>query len=400
MVILIDDLDRCRPENVLEVLELVNFLVASGECFVIMGLDLERVDRCVGLGFREVAEELLSGRDDRWQAGVEAPASRPVALPGHPAAPTGDNAAAETGRKKRAAFARQYLEKLINIEVPVPLPSLEQSRELFAPQGQPQRRNAWGRRVAQVFELLGALWPVLCVVAVLADGVIAGASSTPGARSGSGDSQLQVASPADGPQRQEPVQHHSPGTVTSGVQDTPATVLVYGPLLLFLLLGVWRFSLRPAVVVKDSPEFVAALRLWHPMVVAKQNTPRALKRFLNRVRFYAMCQRPSQRPVPRWQRLFAWLRRRVGGRPQSPLSTAAEPPIPEALLVALSTIQHCYPEWLQDERLFTDFAGYLKTHEAVLPEEVKNALDAFLKGPPVIAYRRAFVQLSAGIRIS
>jgi hypothetical protein len=188
--------------------------------------------------------------------------------------------------------------------------------------------------------------------------------------------------------------------VTSGAQDTPATVLVYGPLLLFLLLGVWRFSLRPAVVVKDSPEFVTALRLWHPVVVAKQNTPRALKRFLNRVRFYAMRQRPSQRPVPHWQRLLTWLRQRVGGQPQRPLSTAAEPPIPEAFLVALSTIQHCYPEWLQDERLFTDFAGYLKTHEAVLPEEVKNALDAFLKGPPLIAYRRAFMQLSAGIRMS
>ena len=59
MVILIDNLDRCRPENVLEALEAVNFLVSSGDCFVIMGIALDRVERCVGLHFKDVAEELL-----------------------------------------------------------------------------------------------------------------------------------------------------------------------------------------------------------------------------------------------------------------------------------------------------------------------------------------------------
>jgi hypothetical protein len=37
MVILVDDLDRCRPQYVLDTLEAINFLVSSGECFVVMG---------------------------------------------------------------------------------------------------------------------------------------------------------------------------------------------------------------------------------------------------------------------------------------------------------------------------------------------------------------------------
>src|SRR5262249_10878595 len=65
MLILIDDLDRCRPEKVLEVLEAINFLVASGECYVVMGMALERVERCVGLGFKDVAEELMDSPGDR-----------------------------------------------------------------------------------------------------------------------------------------------------------------------------------------------------------------------------------------------------------------------------------------------------------------------------------------------
>src|SRR5262249_28142683 len=38
MVIFIDDLDRCHPDRVLQILESVNFLVSAGECFVVLGL--------------------------------------------------------------------------------------------------------------------------------------------------------------------------------------------------------------------------------------------------------------------------------------------------------------------------------------------------------------------------
>ncbi|HEX9593519.1 MAG TPA: P-loop NTPase fold protein, partial [bacterium] len=41
MVILIDDLDRCQPDNVLAILEAVNYLATAGPCFIFLGIDTE-----------------------------------------------------------------------------------------------------------------------------------------------------------------------------------------------------------------------------------------------------------------------------------------------------------------------------------------------------------------------
>jgi hypothetical protein len=50
-------------------------------------------------------------------------------------------------------------------------------------------------------------------------------------------------------------------------------------------------------------------------------------------------------------------------------------------------VQHCYPAWIEDENLFKDFAGYLKHQIVALPEDIKNYLDDFRKGPLVEQYR-------------
>src|SRR5262249_29286097 len=105
LLILIDDLDRCQPENVVEVLEAISFLVSAGDCIVVLGMDREYVDACVGLRFKVVAEE-LSGR-------------------------TGT--AEETGRQVRQDFAQHYLQKLVNIEVPVPQATEAQATEVILP---------------------------------------------------------------------------------------------------------------------------------------------------------------------------------------------------------------------------------------------------------------------------
>ena len=103
MVVFVDDLDRCRPEQVYEMLEAINFLVSCGDCFVIMGLARRRVERCVGLVFEKIAAE----------------------------APDVVDGQTLTEGEKRQRFARQYLEKLINIEVPVPKGEPEQIRTLL-----------------------------------------------------------------------------------------------------------------------------------------------------------------------------------------------------------------------------------------------------------------------------
>jgi photosystem II stability/assembly factor-like uncharacterized protein len=51
MVIFIDDLDRCSQQSLIEVLEAINFLASSGDCFILMGMSPGWVEACVGLEY-------------------------------------------------------------------------------------------------------------------------------------------------------------------------------------------------------------------------------------------------------------------------------------------------------------------------------------------------------------
>jgi hypothetical protein len=87
LTILIDDLDRCRPDQIAEVLEAINFLTDADGCFVAFGFARPQVLAGIGLANREIAAELVGAEDTA------------------------------TIRK---AYAEDYLRKLIQIEVPVP----------------------------------------------------------------------------------------------------------------------------------------------------------------------------------------------------------------------------------------------------------------------------------------
>src|SRR5262249_28599489 len=73
-------------------------------------------------------------------------------------------------------------------------------------------------------------------------------------------------------------------------------------------LGAWWLS-QPPVVVKDSPAFEKALKLWQPLVLASAPTPRKLKQFMNRLRYAAMRQRVAEPFMTRWDHLDQWVRK-------------------------------------------------------------------------------------------
>jgi hypothetical protein len=75
----------------------------------------------------------------------------------------------------------------------------------------------------------------------------------------------------------------------------PNRVLILASVLLVVLIVVVAYT-PPGVIERDSPAFLEALRLWHPWIVARRNTPRAVKRYLNRVRYVAMrCKHDPER---------------------------------------------------------------------------------------------------------
>jgi len=330
MVIFIDDLDRCRPSNVLDLLEAVNFLVDSGDCFVVMGLDLDRVQQYVEQGFSEVDEE---------------------------------------------GFAEHYLEKLINIEVPVPRADEDDLYAVIRPEDGARREEpmpgaetiaeddeeaeaeeierrrqerAYRVRVAQVQQAFRrAKWAATALLIVLVgwgSGEIAASFFNPGSEDPTPTVfSTSEASPENPPESGDGAGGTGEATGPSGdigqggtaFEGQDAPVVEGGTAIrvqpgdrppsptspagmgwLVIPLGVlgaggawllWVVLQPRGVVVHDSPEFETALEIWKSVLVRRIATPRAMKRFMNRVRYYAMHVRPPGPPETVAHRIAALL---------------------------------------------------------------------------------------------
>ena len=392
MLILIDDLDRCRPENVLEVLEAVNFLVSSGDCFVVMGMELDRVRRCVGLGFKDVAEE-LTDREERAETTAET---------------TTLATERDEGKRRRAVFAQQYLEKLINIEVPVPLPTEGQAARVIAPEAPAD--DGLGRWPTIWTQVRGAgrlLVPVAALAVAVVGGFWSGLVTWPppapapapvvDAR-GTAIPSTGAATVGSQPEAPEPPPEQGlkiPAFVIGGESALPSRWLTAWPLTALVLAALVVFLQRPPIVVKDSDEFTEAIKAWHPLLFSRRTTPRSAKRFLNRVRYYAMRQRdvPEERRV---DRVTAWMADRLRRGPAPPSAGDSIDVIPERILVGLSAIEYAHADWLADARLFKDPEGFLA--DQPLPPALKPAVSSLGLGRDLLRYRPLFDRLSAGVR--
>ncbi len=275
-VILVDDLDRCRPERVLEVLEAINFLVSSGECVVVMGLERQRVIDSVAFSFKDVAAFVSA----------DGPAK-----------------SLQSRKAQRRAFAENYLEKLVNVEVQVPdLPEAGALAILSEEQKQPTVASDH-----RPFRVRLASWKIYfpTLLGVFAAGGLAYGFGLI-LKGPSQDSPTVVATSA-------PVDQLS---VVGSVSGLVALTLFA---LLVRAVRSQREALRTAGdVLDDSDEFVNALTDWYPLMATRLSTPRALKRFINRLRLLAMLLR---------------------GESEEPEADT----IDESSLVAIASIDRCLP---------------------------------------------------------
>ncbi len=92
LLVFIDDIDRCNAETVNGIMELTNYMVDVGRCFVVLGMAMDRVKACI-----------------------------------HP-----PDMKADAGDANE--YADQYLRKLVHIELPVPLANAKESLALFVQQ--------------------------------------------------------------------------------------------------------------------------------------------------------------------------------------------------------------------------------------------------------------------------
>jgi len=378
MVIVIDDLDRCRPEVTLDVLEAVNFLVSSGTCFVIFGMATQRVQAGLALSFEKIANEMND-------------LGTPGEAPGRGAA-----SKERLDREHRRVYARDYLEKLVNLEVPVPAMDDERLAALLEPTQEEARVGPW-----QVLRPIMALWPLamaalavwlgaglgaLWQVPASLDGHVLHLTTPEGPAAAPSSVAAASASSATSPSAPVALQPLPASTRPAHAGDEQDVAWYFFGLPTCLLViwgaGYARFRLRAVQdEVKDSPVFQHALRIWQPVVRWRRKTPRAVKRFGNRFRYLAMLQQAQVLEESEWDSLLgqgaAWMRSRFGSIEETPAPIAAQSQhgLGEDLIVALGAIHE-----VSGERWRECLAGAYG--DAALKASVAEAIQRHLKAVP------------------
>ena len=277
----------------LKVLEAINYLVSAGPCIVVLGMDRRQIEYCVGLGF----EKLVEG------------------LPDEELIYAADEVADKSGKQR--AFARHYLEKLINIEVPVPALDEAATDALLLRGTHPTKPDdgdgpSWlqgtKRGVRAAFEIAGVGLLAFVAGVILTWGVerlreplVAAA---PPASTAAPVTSAQTGAPVNTPAAPSVSQPQVPQGASfepahinlenlPPTQEVPAsrrwlwwapTILMIGVALLF---GLAAAAHRQRQVVQDSPRFAKALQAVKPLLTAINATPRAIKRYQNRMRYLA-----------------------------------------------------------------------------------------------------------------
>lgn len=400
MIIFIDDLDRCSKENVMEVLEAINFLVTSGHCYIILGMAREWVQICVGLGFRELATESFSKNHD--DAGID-----PV--------------------EHRRRFAMQYLEKMINIEVPVPVLDESNALKLTLPERKRQDFSTFDKIQFSVSRYLEN-WPMLAFIMMIVLGGYLGlvqelptaektaeqkqqpeiiavwpaedlqimteqgthllqrsreSAANANAEDISGKWQWMLQGDRETLEKGLVMERFAEGKArlllrkaserVSGQDIAKGDVAIdsefksvaeigrmmfgeFAPgaenqiswpgkipyvLLFMVLLAGWILLFRkPDRIVEDSKSFRDAI--WQEWLLLRKQTPRTIKRFLNHLRYVAMRYRVDDEPHSLWQR-WRWSRRRYNKE---------QTVFPEPALVALSILHYIEPGWVSSPEKF------------------------------------------------
>ena len=294
LVIFVDDLDRCPAEQVLKVLEVVNFLSASPvKSFVIFGISLEIVLPIISPEFSDLVEE---------QHGAELstyPSQRELEL-----------------REKRLGLARQYLRKIINVEISVPkVPPQELKRLIEAskvvrspPETARDRANTRARILDRVVfpGLLTIGLALLLIFGPLQTPISKGwttlvdspkednlkrpapnAEDTKSAPETETDLTGQSGSEEDkGEEIGKEDAKTTPQTETIVPSTTLRDILELVGVLAVLALVIGMLLLRSArkAEVSDSRTFVQAVEVWAPILTLRDPTPRHFIRHVNQLR--------------------------------------------------------------------------------------------------------------------
>jgi photosystem II stability/assembly factor-like uncharacterized protein len=320
LVIFFDDLDRCKPDQVIQVLEALNFLSSVANCFLIVGADYKKVETLVANEFENIA---IREKENETKGRVELDAL-------------------EYRVDHRMKYARNYLKKIVNLRIDLAAPrsytrllTNEAEEETEAKKTEPETKKEepetmpfWKFGTVGTIRAVTATKPrlIACSVAaavLLGAGVWWGATwgierwhrakeqtiqsaagtlntgtaakvgsvLAPGPNAGTSDNPSLPNPNLPGPSTASP-SVPSPETpepsAASARQDGELLrdVIVFGlPLLIAAIVAMSWFNRQPTTEEsKDAETFTAALKRHSGKIFDRCESPREARRFLNYLR--------------------------------------------------------------------------------------------------------------------
>ncbi|MFC5861773.1 P-loop NTPase fold protein [Acidicapsa dinghuensis] len=284
LVIFLDDLDRCRPEQVVQILEAINFLSSVAPVFVVVGADYSKVETLVAKQFEELA--LLEAENKRVEREEKV-----------------DNQ--EVNRVHlRVAYARDYLKKIVNVRLNLKAPTAEHFADMME---RPRIVKAEAGMLPRYGRMLATLTlPVLLVFAAVlwtsrastskpAATVAVGKAETDGTgqpqQVAAGVTNRQTAPTQDRANSTLPFPNRASEGGPSNSYDGwlgRNAMLIGIPSMLMLLALVARLT-RPANLdqATEDPRFTRALVHHTKAIFDLYQSPREVRRLLNYLRLVA-----------------------------------------------------------------------------------------------------------------
>jgi photosystem II stability/assembly factor-like uncharacterized protein len=294
LVIFLDDLDRCRPEQVVDILEAINFLSSAAPCFILVGADYRKVETLAGQHFEAVAlQEAQNVAQD-----------------------TAPNGAGPNTVVARMEYARNYMLKIVNMRLDLPRPAPQGIANLIRQPGQTAGASgAFWQRLTMGLLVAGsvalaislAVQPIKLpestpAVDETAVSTNAAPSGTTGAATADG-SGAGTGAPAQGGAPAATQTAESAGQPTVIDRNTVGAswtlwLDVLLPLLVALAVLI-RLRSAPKEMEKavDSRAFSEALDKAAPAIQDRCVTPREVRRFQNYLRFLAAWDDSLERPA-------------------------------------------------------------------------------------------------------
>lgn len=388
LVVLVDDLDRCKYDHVIEVLESINFLSTSGDCFIILGIDKLRVVQCIGKAFEDIAEipeEFYKNNQNQEDNNGNK-----------------ENKNESSDKYKRQIdFANNYLEKLINIEVPVPKPKEGQTKKLLKNEELDSEETSENKSFIRVIynsiiyakkTIRYAFFPALIIL-------ISWFASNNMDKFLKDSEKIEVkpltvqeeekvlptpepkasAVPTPKPEEETKIAFPTGEEMKGKVSKEHWLFWAVPSLIILLLVGFYIYrnlnvksfiaSLKPPDI-DDSPKFKQGLEQWHDLITYKSSTPRSIKRFLNRIRFLAMLQGDEPKVETVIEKLVEKFSESKSKDDKSGGSSSDAQNekiiIPEDMLVGFAAVENIYPGWFEKaENNFKEFHSYFSNEERI-----------------------------------